>query len=436
MQNTNTKSFGFSNNIKLNFEGGQLSSDSGMLLIHEFCDRLGAERLLEKYLPASKHEGVVHPKSSVVYQKLMRIIAGYNSNNHAIFLKNDPIFKQMHSGKMASPSTSCRREQEFTFEDVKALQKIQKILQRQAYEIAGEPSEVWLDFDTTYDPASGKLHGSAYNHHYGETGFSPLVCFEGLTGDMIKGNLRPGNTYCSTKITSFAEPILKQYRKKGIKVKTRGDSGFACPEYYEMCERQGALYYIKLKSNARLKKQIQEEVLTEEIMKNRKDTYGEISYAAESWDRERRILVQVKWMKDQLFPVCSAIVTNDEECAPEEGFEFYNGRATIENRIEEGKNGFGWDHLSSKSFEANSANFQIYLLAVQIVQLFRRICLPVVKEKSTIDTIRLMLIKVAARVVKNSRTFLVKCASCFPFQKLFLRVLENLQQIPQYAHFP
>ena len=76
---------GVLHSIKLNFEGGQLSSDSGMLLLHEFCDRLGVQELLEKHLPSSDSEGRVHHKPDVIYQKLMRIIAGYNSNNQGFF---------------------------------------------------------------------------------------------------------------------------------------------------------------------------------------------------------------------------------------------------------------------------------------------------------------------------------------------------------------
>jgi len=435
MQNNNTKSFKFSKKIKINFDGGELSSDAGMLLIHEFCCKLGIEELLLEHL-SEPRDNLTHRKHQIVYQKLMRIIAGYTSNNHVVFLKNDPVFQQIHTGCIASASSCCRREKEFTFADVKALQEIQKILQVEAYEIAGMPEEVNLDFDTTYDPASANLHGSKYNTHYGVTGFNPLVCFDGRTGDFIKGNLRPGNNYCSKKIVQFAEPIFKKYKKLGIKIKTRSDSGFACPEFYEMCERRSATYYIKLKSNARLGKQIEAEVLTADIMKNRKDTYGEIRYGAKSWGKERRVLIRIQWHQEQLFPIYTAIVTNDEVCTPTEGFKFYNGRATIENSIEEGKNGFNWDHLSNESFESNSVNFQIHLLAFQVIQLFRRICLPIAQEKSTIHKIRLMLIKIATKVIKGGRNIIIKCASCCPFQDLFMTVLEYIQQIHKYKHSP
>jgi len=53
----------------------------------------------------------------------------------------------------------------------------------------------------------------------------------------------------------------------------------------------------------------------------------------------------------------------------------YNGRATMEKSIEEAKNGFDMDHLSHKSFKTNAVKFQIHLLTIQLVQLFRKFSL-------------------------------------------------------------
>ena len=159
----------------------------------------------------------------------------------------------------------------------------------------------------------------------------------------------------------------------------------------------------------------EEVILTEDIMKNREEVFAEFRYRAKSWKKERRVLVRVQWNQDQLFPICSAIVTNDENCVSENGFKFYNGRAGIENNIEEGKNRFSWDHLSHKSFESNAVRFQIFLTAYLITQLFRRLCMTKETKILTINTIRIMLLKVASKIVKNSRSFIFKCASGFPF---------------------
>jgi len=432
MKKTTTKSFKFSNKVKINFEGGQLTSDGGMLLFHEFCEKMNVQGLLAKHLPENRTGFYDHKKPEIIYQQINRIIAGYPSNNAAAYLKDDPVLNTIHKGKIASASTACRLEQSFSFGDLKNLQTVQEKILDQAYEIE-QPEEVWLDVDTTYDPASGKLDGSKYNTHYRVEGFNPVVVFNGKNGDFIKGHLRPGNFYCSKKIVEFLEPVIVRYKRKQVPVKSRMDSGFASPAVYEMCEKHNAKYYIKLKSNAVIKRTFEEQVLTEEIYENKTEVFSEFEYKAKSWTKPRRVLVRVQWKGDQLFPICTAIVSNDEECTSEDGFEFYNGRATVENSIQEGKEGFSWDHLSNQSFESNAVKFQIFLTAVLLTQLLRRLCLPEKHKTQTIQTIRIQIIKVATRVVKSSRKLIFKCASCFPFQKLFLQVLKTVQSLPQFG---
>lgn len=423
MQNTNTFSFDFNSKIKLNFDGGEMSTDTGLLLFHEFCETIGIKKLLEEHLPETRIGKFYHQKPEIIYQMLIRIIAGYESNNTAFFLQNDPIFNKIHNSGIASSPTCSRLGKTFGISDLKSLQIVQKKLRNNMYSV-DSPKEVVLDIDTTYDPASSSLYGSAYNTHYGETGFSPIVCFDGNTGDMIKGDLRPGNTYCSKKTVTFIIPILKKFKEKNINTVIRGDSGFASPKIYEISEQFEAKYFIKLKSNARLNKVF---IKKEEQIEEDEEIFFESTYRAKTWSKERRILCRIQKKGDELFPVRSAIVTNDIEINPKDGFNFYNQRATIENHIEEGKNGFCWDHLSHKYFNQNRVMFQVFLLAQQITNFFRRFCVPIKKSKSSIQTIRILLIKMASKLVKGGRKFLFKCSSSFPFQKLWQETLENIQ---------
>ena len=191
----------------------------------------------------------MYSKSEILYQEIMRIIAGYPSNNTAFFLQKDPVFQKIHSKTgIASSSTCCRLEQSLEIKDLKNLQKVQEKLRKKSY-LLEKPKEVIFDIDTTYDPASSNLHGANFNTHYQTTGFSPLLCFDGITGDIIKGDLRPGNTYCSKNSEKFLLPLFKEYKKENIKISLRGDSGFAKPEIYSLCEKFNTEYFIKLKMN-------------------------------------------------------------------------------------------------------------------------------------------------------------------------------------------
>ena len=56
--------------IKINFNGGDLSSDSGMLLIHEFAQKLGLEQLLEQDFSTNDDKTRKHTDSKNAIQKI------------------------------------------------------------------------------------------------------------------------------------------------------------------------------------------------------------------------------------------------------------------------------------------------------------------------------------------------------------------------------
>ena len=434
MQKSKPVSFNFSSKVKINFEGGRLSSDSGLLLVHEFCEQFGVQECMKELFPEDREGSFKHSKAEILYQELIRIIGGYPSNNTASFLQHDPVFQEIH-GEIASPSTCCRMEQKFAKKDLEAFRQLQTKLLDMAYEI-DKPQEVLLDIDTTYDPASANIEGANYNQHYGETGFSPLICTDSLTGDMIKASLRPGNTHCSKNAVPFLTPVLQRYQGLGISVKTRWDSAFACPKIYRMCEEFRAEYIIRMRRNAVLKRKMEafvREELSEEEIRNRTEVFTEVLYKAKSWKKARRVLLHIYWPEGELFPQYAPFVTNLEEYDIETCIKFYRGRAKMERDIDESKNGFSSDHLSQQSFTSNQVRYQIFILAQLIVNLFRRLTFPQKQRPWLIQTIRQFLTKIASKAVKNGRDIIFKCASCCPHQDLFLKILENIQALPRFG---
>jgi len=430
MQKSTTHSFNFSNKIELNFDGGKLSSDAGLLLFHEFCVQIGVPELFKELFPENREGVFIHEKPDILYQELIRIIGGYPSNNAAKDLQHDPILREIH-GNIASPATCCRLEKTFDKTDLKNFQRLQTKLIDYAYTIE-KPDEVIFDLDTTYDPASANIEGANFNTHYKETGFSPLICIEAQTGDLIKAHLRSGNTHCSKKVVPFFKPVLERYQKLKIPVKVRMDSAFATPEIYELCEDFSAKYYIRLKRNNVLERKMFEQ-LTGDDWINRKEIFTEIRYQAGSWKKGRRVFLHITWPKGKLFPEYAPFVTNDEVISPEDGIKFYRGRAKMERDIDESKNGFSSDHLSHYSFTSNMVRYQLFVLAQLVVNLFRRLTFPDEQKSWLITTIRFALTKVAAKVVRNARKIIFKCASCCPYKDLFITILHNIQALPRFG---
>lgn len=73
--------------------------------------------------------------------------------------------------------------------DADTLEQFNDILKQQQktlYEMEGRPATVLFDLNTPLLNAYGKQEGSVWNFHYGEEGYHPQLCYNGLTGDLIR----------------------------------------------------------------------------------------------------------------------------------------------------------------------------------------------------------------------------------------------------------
>ena len=105
---------------------------------------------------------------------------------------------------------------------------INQILRKKVYSIQ-MPEAIILDLDSTLLNAYGKQEGKVFNFHCQSNGYHPLVCYDEITGVLIKIQLRNRTQYSSTGVVDFLQPILDEYLEDFLEIKLliRGDSGFA-----------------------------------------------------------------------------------------------------------------------------------------------------------------------------------------------------------------
>ena len=252
MSIVNTSSLQSNRQIKINFDGGDLSSDAGLLLIKEFISKLGIERLLNRSFKTNDSAVFrYHTDRDNLLQMIYMIMAGYFEDDASDELTKDPVFKAvLEKSALASQPTVSRFFNRMDEDTLKQFQEISQILRKRIYSIQ-MPQAVILDLDSTLLAAYGKQEGRAFNFHYRSNGYHPLVCYDGITGDLIKIQLRDGAAYSCTGVTNFLQPILDEYLNDypTIHLLLRGDSGFATPDLYKQCEENGTSYVIRLMEN-------------------------------------------------------------------------------------------------------------------------------------------------------------------------------------------
>ena len=253
MSIVNTFSLQSNRQIKINFDEGDLSSDAGLLLIKEFISRLGIERILNRSFKTDDSAVFrYHTDRDNLLQMIYMIMAGYFEDDASDELINDPVFKAvLEKSALASQPTVSRFFNRMDEDTLKQFQEISRILRKRIYSIQ-MPQAVILNLDSTLLAAYGKQEGRAFNFHYQSNGYHPLVCYDGITGDLIKIQLRDGAAYSCTGVTDFLQPILDEYLNDypTIHLLLRGDSGFATPDLYKQCEENGTSYVIRLKQGS------------------------------------------------------------------------------------------------------------------------------------------------------------------------------------------
>ena len=252
MSIVNTLALESNRQIKINFDGGDLSSDAGLLLIKEFISKLGIDTLLEKAFKTSDPALFrYHSDPKNLLQMIYMIIAGYFEDDASDELTNDPVFKSvLEKDALASQPTVSRFFNRMDKDTLNQFLAIARVLRRKIYSVQ-MPQAVILDLDSTLLDAYGRQEGRAFNFHYQSNGYHPLVCYDGMTGDLIKIQLRDGTQYSCTGVVDFLQPVLAEYLHDypEIPILLRGDSGFSTPDLYKQCEENGTSYVIRLKEN-------------------------------------------------------------------------------------------------------------------------------------------------------------------------------------------
>ena len=204
MSIVNTFSLQSNRQTKINFDGGDLSTDAGLLLIKKFISKLGIERLLNRSFKTNDSAAFrYHTDRYNLLQMIYMIMTGYFEDDASDEQTNDPVFKAvLEKSTVASQPTVSRFFNRMDEDALKQFQEISRILRKSIYSIQ-KPQAVILDLVSTLLAAYGKQEGRAFNFHYQSNGYHPLVCYDGITGDLIKIQLRDGAAYSCTGVIDF-----------------------------------------------------------------------------------------------------------------------------------------------------------------------------------------------------------------------------------------
>ncbi len=409
--------------IEANFEGGALSSDGGLMLLRQVDRRTGLSKAVASALhDPRKQDKIVHEMRDLVAQRLYALCCGYEDlNDHAV-LRNDPLMQTAvgRTDELGSSPTLCRLEQRATRADVVALNKVlveQFIASQEAI-----PEELILDIDASDIPLHGDQEGKQFHAYYDSYCYLPLYVFCGkaMLGCVLRRSRIDGARHAAAVIKLLVTRLRQAW--PAVRIIVRGDSGFCRQRLIRWCERNSVGYVIGLARNARLHRWVEgwerlmEQAYADSGIKQR--VIREFSYAADSWDRLRRVITRLEFGSQGANP--RFIVTNLEGTATELYDEMYCQRGEAENRIKETQLDLFGTRASCHKFLANWLRILFSALAYTLMQRLREIALKHTDlAKATAATIRVKLLKIGAAVIRNTRRIRILLASHHPLRDIY-----------------
>jgi hypothetical protein len=433
--------------IVARFDGGQLSSDGGGLLLREVDRRTG---LLAEFAACFRDYRdpslVEHPLDTLIRQRVMGIALGYEDLNDHDQLRHDPLMATLVDKKdptqaLAGKSTLNRLE--LTPEgngqdrykrivyDGAAIDRFFVSAFARAHTEA--PTRIVLDLDTTDDAIHGGQEGRFFHGYYESYCYLPLYIFCGEF--LLCARLRRSNIGPAEGTVGELERIIAQIRQSWpeVAITIRADSGFSRDDIMTWCEEHGVDYVLGLARNSRLEAAIETEMAQakaeSESIGHAARLYKDFEYQTrESWSRSRRVVGKAEYLIDKSnarFVVTSLL----GEAFPAQTLyeDEYCGRGDMENRIKEQKSFLFADRTSAATMRANQLRLWFSSVAYVLMSTLRRLGLKDTElAKAQCDTIRLKLFKIGARIRVTARKIWISLSSSYPLTALFARICSNL----------
>jgi hypothetical protein len=427
--------------VQVTFDAGRLSSDGGVLVLAEIERRLGiAERLARCIEDPRAPDRVQHGLAEMIRFRALLIAAGYADANDCDPLRVDPIFKMAvgrlpESGAdLCAQPTMCRLE---NLPGPLALKRMMAaMIELFCDSFAQVPQRIVLDIDDTEDRVHGGQQLALFHAHYDSRCFLPIHIYEATTGKPVAVILRPGKTPTGAEVALVLRHVVKAIRARWprVEILVRGDSHYARHEAMTWCERNRIGYVFGLAGNQVLLTRVADLVEDAAVSRVQGEAekvrrFGEFAYAAKTWSVERRVIARVEASpqgSDTRF-----IVTNLQG-APRWLYEsVYCARGQAENLIKAHKLHLASDRTSCMSATANQFRLLIHTAAYWLMHTLRGLA-PQNSfwRDAQFDTIRLALIKVAARVIEMKTRIKVALPSCYPHQTSWVRLVARATTLP------
>ena len=417
--------------LSVGFDGGQLSSDAGVLLLRGIEKDLGlAARLASCIREWRQPEAIVHPLEEMLRLRMFAIASGYEDADDCDSLRHDPIFKMAVGHAPESGDALCSQPTMSRLENAPSKIEIARLMAAMVDQFCDSyrraPPSITLDIDDTFDAVHGHQQLSLFNAHYDERCFLPIHIYDAASGKPVAMILREGKTPSGKEARTILKHVIKRIRRHWPKVHilVRGDSHYGRDEVMQWCEEnQGVDYVFGFAGNEvldALTRAAADAIAVQRALSGQDKVRGfkALRYGAKSWDKERRFAARIEATPKGMD--VRYIVTSLKAGAKHLYETLYCARGNAENFIKLHKSQLASDRTSCREPKANQFRLILHTAAYWLM-LAMRSAVPRRSHLSYAEfaTMRLRLIKIAARVVEGAARIRVFLPTACPDRDVF-----------------
>jgi hypothetical protein len=427
-------------NTEYSFSGTNMSPFGGLFAASCFVKQMGLEKLLNDRITTERKTRAT--LAQYILSTIYLLYIGYERVAHIQYVKDDPLYQRVLGMNRVPGQSSVWRFLNKSLDKRSEGQLRETIfeMQERVWQAANIGiRRIHIDTDTTVETVYGEQENATVGYnptHRGKKSYQPVLSTMAETGVVLCGRLRSGDTISGEEIKQHLEDAYDNLPAHIDDVTGRLDSGFYCKESVDVHERRGLHYIISVKKSA----PIQQQITNAKWKKARKtDGVGEFWYQPKGWEKPHRYVVarhkiEEKEIQTDMFMDASykyrVFVTDLKRKAYKVVAE-YEGRAGIENLIEESKNQIAMAKVPGKNFASNASFLQIVILAFNLnkwLQLIGR-----QEDKAfhweEIRTSRYKHLYIATKMVETGHRIIIRFAADYPYKEYFNRLIDRLRKV-------
>lgn len=429
--------------VLVTFDDDNLVANAGLLLPATLTERLDVEALIDATVRLDGRLGGAAPGRKVL-TLMNTMLAGGSHIDHADMLRAGSTAKVV-SHRVMAPSTLGTFLRAFSFGHVRQLEAVNDVVRQRAWAaMSSAPGALVIDVDSTICEVVGKAKqgaGYGYTHCFG---YHPLLATIAGTGEILHGRLRKGSANTQRGTKRFVNELVARARRgdKHRALTVRFDSGFWNNDTIVNLARLNVRYTMGVRTSVA--------AVQTAIAAIADDAWQRIDYTAggEAQVAEcaytsgrgakrvtRRMIVRRTRLTDtaqqKLWPEWRhhAFLTDlDGDIVDVD--RFHREHAVVELAIRDLKAGAGLEHLPSGMFSANSAWFQIAILAHNMIRWTAHLGGHHTDRLIVARTIRTRLLALPARLVNRARCLTLRLPTRWPWATTFTTILDTLRGLP------